>query len=97
MIQRLRRLSVDQMAKVLGVLYFLLGLIVAVIFGLLGSMIPTSEASEGVTFFGRGFVIAMPFLYGILGVIFGALIAALYNLVAGWTGGMEFEFDSMSE
>ena len=36
----------------------------------------------------------MPLLYGILGVVFGALIAWFYNLVAGWTGGIEMELDA---
>jgi hypothetical protein len=94
MTQRIRRLGVAQMAKVLGALYFLLGIVAALIFWGVGSMVPISERGEGTALFGTGFVIAMPFLYALLGVVFGALIAWLYNLVAGWTGGIELELEA---
>jgi len=94
MIQRLRRIGIGQMAKLLGALYFALGILFAVIFGLAGSMMPTSELGGGATMFGTAFVIAIPFIYGVLGVVFGALIAWLYNIVASWTGGLELEFES---
>ncbi len=94
MIQRLRRIGVGQMAKLLGTLYFALGILFAVIFGLVGSMMPTSELGGDTRMFGLGFVIGMPFLYGLLGLVFGALLAWPYNVVAGWTGGLELEFES---
>jgi len=93
MIQRLKSIGVGQMAKLLGVLYFMLGIIFAVIFGLIGSMVPTTEMGNDAMMFGKGFLVMMPFLYGIIGFVFGALIAWLYNLVAGWTGGLDFEFE----
>ena len=97
MIQRITRLGVGQTAKVLGALYFLLGIVFAAIFGLFGSMMPAAAMGDGAGMFGRGFIIAMPFLYGVIGVIFGALVAWLYNLVATWTGGLELELDSRIE
>ena len=39
------------------------------------------------------FAIAMPIMYGVFGVVGGAIGAALYNLVAGWVGGIEVELD----
>ncbi len=98
MIQRIRRLDVGQTAKVLGVLYLLLGIVFAVIFGLFGMMVPASMRTEpGMAMFGASFVIFMPIMYGVLGVVFGALVAALYNLVAGWTGGLQLEFEPAGE
>ena len=32
-------------------------------------------------------------MYGVIGVIGGAIGAALYNLVAGWIGGIEVEME----
>ena len=43
--------------------------------------------------FGTGFVFALPILYGICGFIFTAIGCAVYNLVAGWVGGVEVELD----
>ena len=44
---------------------------------------------------GVGMIIAMvifvPMIYGAMGFIFGALGALIYNVVAGWTGGVEME------
>jgi|SRR5690606_32006224 len=91
---RIRRLGVGQMAKVLGSLYLLLGIIFAAIFGIFGSMMPTREMGNDAAMFGGAFLIFMPILYGVIGLIFGALIAWLYNLVAGWTGGIEIELET---
>ncbi len=33
----------------------------------------------------------MPVFYAIMGFIVGVLAAAVYNLVARWTGGLQFE------
>jgi hypothetical protein len=38
-----------------------------------------------------GFVCLMPFLYGVMGFVGGAIIAGVYNLVAGKIGGIEIE------
>ncbi len=92
MIQRIRRLGVGQMAKVMGALYFLIGILFAAIMGLFGSMMP--NAGEGSTaLFGGMALIALPILYGLFGVVAGALMAWLYNVVAGFTGGLELELE----
>ena len=39
-------------------------------------------------------VIVMPIIYGVLGFIGGIISAAMYNLIAGFVGGIEMEFDS---
>ncbi len=40
---------------------------------------------------GVGFAIMMPVIYAVFGFIGGVIAAALYNLIAKWTGGFEFE------
>jgi hypothetical protein len=91
MMHRIQRVSVAQAAKLLGLLYLLLGLLFAVLFGAFSSMMPGAAATP----FGMGsrigFIIVMPLLYACLGVVFGALMAAFYNLVAGWVGGLEID------
>ena len=42
--------------------------------------------------FGGGVVVmavGLPVMYGAFGFIFGVIGALIYNLVAGWTGGIE--------
>ena len=39
--------------------------------------------------FGIGSIITIPIFYGVMGFIFGMITAFIYNLVAGWIGGLE--------
>jgi hypothetical protein len=45
---------------------------------------------------GIGFVLVMPILYAAFGFLFGAFGAFVYNLVAGWIGGVEMELQTMN-
>jgi hypothetical protein len=75
---------------VLAVLYFaggLIGAVIALPFLLLARAV--SEAS--VNTFSPVWLFLMPILYGVLGFVVGIIAAALYNLVAKVTGGIEFE------
>lgn len=91
MVHRLRRLDPLQTGKVLGVLYALMGLIFLPVFWLMSKVMPAGSGSG----FMMGFGIMMPIVYGLVGLIFGAIGAAIYNLIAGWTGGLEFELDTV--
>ena len=42
---------------------------------------------------GVGGVIALPIIYGVMGVIGGALGAVLYNVFAGMVGGVQVEVE----
>lgn len=94
--QRIRRMDVMQMAKTLGALYFLLGFIIGV--PVLFFMSSVANTRSGMPGFGNGFgigmIIAMPVIYGVIGFIGGALMAAVYNLVARWTGGIGIDLGS---
>jgi hypothetical protein len=74
---------------VLGVLYGLLGLIfvpfllLAAVFG--------SKAGAPAAFGGIFLAVLFPVLYAVAGFVGGVIGAAIYNLVARWTGGLEFE------
>ncbi|MEE8525424.1 MAG: hypothetical protein V3T72_15920 [Thermoanaerobaculia bacterium] len=49
-----------------------------------------SEALRG-AMFGVGAVILMPLFYGFMGFISGLITGLLYNLIAGWIGGLEMD------
>ena len=84
--QRIKRFSIGQSAKFMAVLQGLFGL-VFIPFFLLASMF----SPEGTGGFGMIFAIALPVMYAVIGLIGGAIGSALYNLVAGWVGGLEVE------
>ena len=88
MVQQIRRFSVGQTAKVLGLLYGLMGLILLPFF-LLGTMLSADEGG-----FPLGFALAVPILYGLIGFVFTAIGCALYNWVAGKVGGVELSLDA---
>ena len=53
---------------------------------------PTNRAPAWLgAFFGVGSIILFPIVYGIMGFIGGLITAVLYNLLAGFVGGIEME------
>ena len=91
-IRRVRPLS---FAKVMGMLYALMGLIFGAcisLFSFVGSAFSQKEMPGGMgVLFGVGAIIALPIFYGLLGFIMSLIGAALYNLVASWVGGVELD------
>jgi hypothetical protein len=47
----------------------------------------------GILAFSAGFSFFLPFLYAFFGFISGVIGAWIYNLVAGWIGGIEVEIE----
>jgi hypothetical protein len=95
MIQRIRSVGVAQFAKVLGVLYLFMGVCFAVLFWLFSMAMPSGSGAMPMLGVGRGIgiVIVMPLIYAFFGVVFGALFAWFYNMVAGWVGGIELDLE----
>lgn len=90
MLQQIRRFGIGQTAKVVAVLYALMGLVFLPVF-LIASMFSPKE-----TGFSTGFALGLPIIYGVCGFIFTAIGCALYNFVAGLVGGIEVEIDAAS-
>jgi hypothetical protein len=91
-----RRVGVLSLAKMMGALDALLGLIIGAfvsLFAVVGaSLMQSAVGSAGLgMLFGVGAIIVFPILYGILGFITGLICGALYNVVAGIAGGIELE------
>lgn len=97
----LKRIGVMSLAKfqavIMAIFGFIVGLFMALLFAVLGSITrPYGAYSASDPFSGLGFavIIVFPIMYGIIGFIFGAITAFLYNVIAGIIGGIELEFDS---
>lgn len=97
---RIKRIRIFSAAKVLGFIYAIIGLIFGEITALLSSqfqlnMPHLSDEIMGVPLhsaLGLASLIVIPIVYGLLGVVSGALLAMIYNLTAGWFGGIEIEY-----
>ena len=92
----IRRVGPLSFAKVSGVLYALMGLLLGGIFSLVsivgGAFAPQgSEAGMAGMLFGVGAIVILPVFYGVLGFVMSLIGAALYNVIAGWVGGIELE------
>jgi hypothetical protein len=84
------------LAKFLGCLYAVIGLIVGLfvaVFALFGFALGAAISGDGTSllgaFLGVGAVIFLPIFYGVLGFIGGLLVGFLFNVVASMTGGLE--------
>ena len=102
MTRRLTRIAPMPVAKIFGILYALFGLIFLpffVIAGLAGLFADGSNANAGAAGLMIGGMIAMavifPIMYGVMGFFGGLLVAAMYNLIARWVGGIEFEVEDV--
>lgn len=103
----IRKIDVWSTAKMFALLYGALGLIFGLIFGCFAAITllagTSASAAAGLDpgfggLFGTGigllYAVCLPFLYAVMGFIFGAIITALYNLIAGWTGGIQMDLVS---
>jgi hypothetical protein len=89
-------------AKIAGVIYAALGLLIGALFSLFAllgmafSGTHRGPAQNAVSpligaVVGFGAIVAFPILYGVMGFV-GALLGAwLYNLIASWVGGIEID------
>jgi hypothetical protein len=93
--QRLKRIDATSALKMGGVLYAIFGLLAGVIISLVSMAMPAASREEMGPFgmFGAMAVIAFPVLYGLFGAIFSAIAALLYNVVAGFVGGLAVEIE----
>lgn len=95
-----KRIGPGSAFKVGLVLYAFLGLIIGAIVALMSTLMGSLSSLggsadtglRGLGFgFGLGSILIFPILYGVIGGISGALGAVVYNLVAGWVGGLEVD------
>jgi hypothetical protein len=90
----LRSIGVFSCAKIMGAVYGCLGLIFVPMFLLIGFgslMFGKSQNSmSGFAMFALSLL--LPVFYGAMGFVMGAFTAWLYNVFAGWLGGIQMEF-----
>jgi hypothetical protein len=90
---RLRSVNPVQLAIVLGLIYAVLAFLVAILFLIFGSMLSFAFGSY-LGHMGIFNLVLFPVGYFIAGFIGGLIAGALFNLVAGWTGGIELTFET---
>jgi len=90
-----KRVGPLSFAKISGMLYGLMGLIFGAFISLFsvvgGAFAPGKDAGVAGVLFGAAAIVILPIFYGVLGFVMSLIGAALYNLVAGWVGGVELD------
>lgn len=94
---RLRSINVVQLALMYGVICAVFGVVLGIFLAVAIMIVPTMTSTAGMPNVGPLSIILFPIIYAILlfiaGFIEGLIIAALYNLVAGWIGGVEIQLE----
>jgi hypothetical protein len=91
----INRIGAFSLAKLSGMLYALIGLIVGALFSLIAMAGAAfgggDDAGMMGALFGVGAIIVLPIFYGCMGFVFSLIGAWLYNLLAGMVGGVELD------
>ena len=97
---KLKKIRPLSLAKVSTIAMAIFGLIMGIIYALLGNLLSKLPAdalaqaglTSGTSFiFGPLAIILLPIFYAILGFLSGLVGAWIYNLTAKWVGGVEIE------
>jgi hypothetical protein len=103
---QIKRVGVMSYAKITAVTCAAFGLIIGILYALIfmifgaamlaGSGRNSTGAGMGSIFVGLIFIIAFPIFYAVLGFIFGAIGALVYNVASGFVGGIELELEPVA-
>ena len=84
------RLGVISCAKIFGVMYFIIGLLIALPMGAISAI--TDGIAQGIAM-----MFGLPIFYAALGVIGGLIMVIPYNIIAPKIGGIEYEAEVILE
>ena len=95
--KKITRIDPLSLGKILAGLYALLGIIFGLFFfaiSLVGALF-SEDSGSGLAVLGVAifFIIIVPILYAVMGLIGGIITAWLFNLIAKYTGGVELDIE----
>jgi len=100
----IKRLGIFSVAKIYSVVMAGIGLLIGIPVGLImiifGAAMMSSSGRDSAAGGGVGigigifYMIGVPILYGVIGFIFGAIGALIYNMASGVIGGVELELEN---
>ena len=98
---KIEKIGVASAAKIYGLTLGALGFVIGIFYALFLTAF-TGLFGDEISSFGAGglgivMVIVFPIMYGIMGFIFGALGAVVYNFVASKIGGLEISLSKDDE
>lgn len=102
---RINKFGILSVAKIQAVMMLVMSLLISIPYGLIfmafgGMMMGATREGAGIAAGGSTIVIGLvimiglPIFYGVMGFVFGAIGALLYNLFAKMVGGIEIEVEN---
>ena len=94
---RIKKIPPLQAAKIAAAIYGCMSLVFVpfmAIFAIAGAAAPGGDAAVAAGM-GIGMMIFMPVMYIIMGFVGTLIGTAIYNLIAGWLGGIELHFEAV--
>ena len=101
--KEIKKINILSVAKIYGLSMAFIGLIIGIFVGFamffFGTFVGTDNNYSSYFGLSMGIIglLAMPILFGLLGLIFGGLAAFFYNLLASWLGGIKIEIIDIKE
>ncbi len=104
---RIKKMGILSVAKIYALMMLVISLIISIPYGLIimifGAALLSGGGggSEGLAAGGGSIVIGLlvmigvPIFYGLMGFVFGAISALVYNIFAGMVGGIEIEVENV--
>jgi len=97
----IKHIGVWSLAKISAAIFLVVGLIMGIIFMIFGAILTAASPMMGVPMLDSGAftaggvfaIIAVTIVYAIIGFIWGAIAAFIYNTAAGWFGGVEIDLE----
>jgi hypothetical protein len=94
----IRRVGVWSVARIYGALSGGMGLLFGIVLALFSAVgMSLADNNDMPPFmgalFGVGAIVILPIFYGVMGIVMGAIGAALYNLLAGVVGGVTVDVE----
>jgi len=89
---RLKRISVIPLAKIMTVIYALLGFLLGIIAAIVSM---TGQDEEGFWSLGLWSLIVFPVVNAVGGFLMGVFFSGTYNLFSKWVGGIEIELEEI--
>jgi hypothetical protein len=101
---RIKKIGILSVAKIYGLMMLVISLLISIPYGLiimffgatlLGGGRDGFAAGGGSIVVGLLIMIGLPIFYGVIGFVFGAIGALVYNIFAGMVGGIEIEVENV--
>lgn len=102
--QEIKKVGIFSFAKIEAALGAIIGFILGLIWAVIGATLFGVADMAGAVMprgfgllFGVAAIIILPIIYAVIGFIAGIIVAFLYNVIAGWIGGIEIELEPLKQ